>query len=650
MASTRRTEHDDGHLRDLQQSVACVLEELTNIPVAICLASIQAVTSSVQGVGRLRAYVNKHPSFLHDGSPHAPYIIQHLLLELAEHGVVVAIPCCTQCARPRHLVAKSGLCLSCNENRYKYVCDGCGRTQRRYKRTESGRMCLSCLRRTGNYSGVCVRCGRTAIINSRSADGALCQRCSTPHEPCIDCGRMRHPRKRHPEGPLCDACHSARRSRTRQCPLCRDTRIVNYSTGTSGIVCATCAGVSPKYACQSCGTEEELYGARCVNCELEKRLSLLFASGTNKTSEDFKTLQAYLSSTPNPRSILRWIGRSASSSILADLIKSGEPITHESLTSYPDQPARRIRTLLIAANVLGPRSEDVDRFATWIDFTMESAHPDDRLLVAQYGKWNCLPFITQTYEDGKDARAASHWQRHKVLLLQRLLHYTRSNGQTLTTLNQSTIDAFIRDFPSTKRALASILNWTYRNKFTKISGYVTDDTLPTSTMTASEHSRIIERLTNDSHIKLRTRVMGLFVALYGLTATRVVKIKRSDLFWRGSAAYVYVGSNPLRIDDNLAVIVSEYIYGLPSGDNSASDWLFPSTFPGLHIHQDSFSRDFSSLGFSCVALRNAARLNLASHAPVAVVAQLTGVGKNVAARWATVAGAAWATYPSLRRN
>lgn len=635
-------------LNELQNELIVRLHNLTGISESVLRLAILRVIKTQRAAQRTRAYVRRHPQFLTEGSPHTTALVQKLLTELADLHVPVVKPKCLQCGGEGAIIAKSGFCTSCNSKRYRYLCYGCGTKRRIAIRTDSGRLCSSCARRLGRFIAKCSICGNRRSVNIRTYGGPVCQLCSTLSEPCIDCHRFKYPRKRHIAGPLCNACHASRRRVKRTCPGCSDERIVNYSAPSGEIVCARCAKADPIYSCRKCGTENDLYGKYCAPCELECRLNTILPEEDRSASERNQRLYSFLRASPTPAVTARWLTQSASGTALQELLSRDQPITHEAIDSYPDQSAKRIRALFVAAGILAIRDDQIDRFSDWFERFLTETEPQFRLVVSRYARWVAYPAIHLAKSDGRSLRSACDWQRFKIRLLNRLLTHLNTNGHTLENVTQDDIDTFLAGQSSTAIATSALLNWANETKLAPIPGFRTPRALPRSLVSEEEHRRLLERLMIGSDIDLRTRITGLLVGLYGLPITWIARIARSDLDITDNGVHLSIGQSPLWLEDRLARLLMSYLNQVPRTEPASTDWIFPSFTPGHHIHPSTLTHNLRAVGFSTKEIRNAARLNIAAHVPVAVFSSLTGVAPNVAARWATVAGATWSSYPGLR--
>lgn len=89
-----------------------------------------------------------------------------------------------------------------------------------------------------------------------------------------------------------------------------------------------------------------------------------------------------------------------------------------------------------------------------------------------------------------------------------------------------------------------------------------------------------------------------------------------------------------------------YLHLRPNQDtgNGGSQWLFPGTMPGQHIHADAMMSQLRVLGIDLGGARNTPLRSLVQELPSTLVANALGCSYQVIHKHAADAGAPMASY------
>ena len=215
------------------------------------------VTGAASRRGALRQ-LDRHlaacPDALASGSADAPLALITLAGLLAGAGHPgVRVPRCTGCGAEtvlRHRTDGGRLCDTCNRRSRQEPCAGCGRDRGVTKRTGQGPLCCSCAQPRKE----CAGCGQVRRVAARRGDGApLCKMCHrSPGRACASCGQVAPAYARTPAGPVCKACYTPP---SRACGECGEQRpIARRATAGEPDLCKRCAR-RPLAACAVCGQQ-----------------------------------------------------------------------------------------------------------------------------------------------------------------------------------------------------------------------------------------------------------------------------------------------------------------------------------------------------------------------------------------------------------
>jgi hypothetical protein len=152
----------------------------------------------------------------------------------------------------------------------------------------------------------------------------------------------------------------------------------------------------------------------------------------------------------------------------------------------------------------------------------------------------------------------------------------------------------------------------------------------------------LDRCLSDSTLPDDVRAAGALSLLYGLTVSRISRLRTSDLHRDGAATELLLGGHRLR----LAPAVTQLLNRCAS--NAGDSWLFAGGHPGSHaaagLHRKLKRHDLPDADRS----RAAALISLAAELPAPILADLLGLHINTATAWARHAQSDWGAYLAAR--
>lgn len=140
--------------------------------------------------------------------------------------------------------------------------------------------------------------------------------------------------------------------------------------------------------------------------------------------------------------------------------------------------------------------------------------------------------------------------------------------------------------------------------------------------------------------------------LYGLTPTRIVQIRTTDLDTRDGHTYLSAGRFPMILPGGLATLVcqvaadaAEHDHSLVCSPGQKDRWLFPGAAPGCHARASWITQQLNQeLGIFVRRARNAALCTLAQDLPAPVLADLLSMHITTAVRWTKLTSRDWTDY------
>lgn len=535
-------------------------------------------------------------------------------------------------------------------------CGICGDTKPIQARAANGLpdRCADCYR---NPITVCAQCGASrrtaAIIEGRR----LCAACYIPPtEPCAVCARPRPVHSRWPLGGVCEACDKRVTSAETPCPRCDITRPLIGADPEHGPVCGPCADPARPRWCTACRADADLLGdGRCTRCHLTERVTAVLGGDDSTATKSYQVLRASLTSTVRPRQILRWLERSGSAKLLRRLAATGAPITHRMLDDEPfTAGAHFLRRLLIDTGALPDRVDRLERLPIWADRLIEQAPPEHRALLSPFAHWHVLRRLRRTVGDDTLQPGSAHHARCRILRARDLLAWLGQHGTALEHLTQTALEQWLDAGNDHRRHIDDFLDWSRER------GLIGDLRLPkrpgqqapTTFLDDDERIAQLSRC-HDPDLPADVAAAGALILLFGLMATRIARLKTSDVIDDGATVFLNINGHRLQLPSRITTLIRRQRDQPRPLDRiltstEPSPWLFPGQSITQPIHGSRLARRLRDHGITTNAGRNSARLALAAHLPAAVLADLTGTSISSAEAWKNWSKRDWIDYVATR--
>ena len=143
------------------------------------------------------------------------------------------------------------------------------------------------------------------------------------------------------------------------------------------------------------------------------------------------------------------------------------------------------------------------------------------------------------------------------------------------------------------------------------------------------------------------RGAGILLLLYAQPLVRVASLRTSDITMNGDHVSISLGKDPAAVPAPFAQLLLEHLGNRPNlqtGAGAHSEWLFPSTRAGQHLHPGTLMNRIHDLGIDLLGACNRAIADLVTEVPPALVADALGYSHRVAFKHAAAAGEPWARY------
>jgi hypothetical protein len=615
----------------------------------------------------------------------APPVVARLVGELRSRGSVLPVPACAQCQRTGLTlirVGTVGLCGRCRARQLAEACSACQQVRVVTARLADGRsLCFACAPRPAR---TCGRCGRIGPIARRatSVDPDICNSCfrppiaicsscghakpcyfaATPRPVCLSCspratsvcahcGQRRPPCARWSEGPVCEPCYRAALSRRGTCQGCNQPRRLVSPPGLDACLCADCAGTPPLARCAQCGTEDRPYHhGRCVRCVLAERAAALLGG----PRPDLRPVYDAIVGARQPYSAHNWLRSAIGARILADIAVTDAPITHEALDVLDTHPHSRavsfLRQTLVANQVLPARDDALVALETWVaDRLKQVADPARRRLLRSYATWRVLRRARTRAARTPRTRTATRHAKVCLLAAIALLAWLDERGVALGQVNQGDIDTWSAESGPAVHEAKDFLDWAATRKLAGPVDLAGRHRQQGGSLDAEQRWAIVDRLLHDDNLRLTDRVAGCLVLLYAQQLTRIVALTVAQVAVADDSVYLQLGASQAVCPEPLGDLLRQLATGERRpyngvGSPAQTPWLFPGLHPGRPLHPATLGQRLRNLGIPTMPARRAALMDLASHLPAAVLAELLHLHPTTAVHWVAAAGGDWNSY------
>jgi len=566
---------------------------------------------------------------------------------------------CGRMRRPTRRLPDGGvLCQGCAP-RPQHTCARCGRTRPAQCMTDEGPICNSCYAAV-KLSWVCGLCGAVRRRQHGSRLGPhLCRACrSALHHParaaCARCGRIRAVTAKWPAGTICSSCFHRSRQYPQPFAACGDVRVLVGTNEDLEWICGPCAGWHVEYRCRDCGQPGIKSKRLCSRCITRSELRGLLAGPDGQIPNQLQPLADALLSARDPRSVAVWLGKSSAATMLSELARSEQPITHDALDRLsPSRHADYIREILVRTAILEPRNEYLERLVPWVDHYLTDVPDHHARLLRAYAHWYLLHRARR--RKGLLPRSGADRIRTRVRVAHEFLAWIQSQGHTVATVGQDLVDNWLANGTAWHHEIRPFLHWAnQRGLSTGVSAPATKPAQPTVFLDEQTQLHQLHRCLTDDSIRIDLRAGAALMLLYGLNLTRILAITRSQIQHRSGETYLSLADHDLLMPPILAELLAQLPHRrrrstLPEPDTS-SRLLFPGRTPTRPVDAGIFANRLKRHGINIRGGRNTALIRLASELPAAVLADLLGVDIATATRWAKYAKRDWHTYIAERRT
>jgi integrase len=332
--------------------------------------------------------------------------------------------------------------------------------------------------------------------------------------------------------------------------------------------------------------------------------------------------------------------------VLHQLLASDADISHEALDAAGRPGAGMLRSFLVATGVLPERNERLHAFERWILRTSQTIADDgDRRSFTGFARWRHLR--RARHQDRTEAQFAG--QRRELAQVRALLHILHTQGLTVNSVEQATMDGWLAGGPTERHHVKAFLQWCRTNGTGKTLKILPPPAsgLPTVFLTP-EHERATllgQILDPQKNIEPGLRLAAALVIIYGFRSHEIRGLSLADITFTNESVWIHFGHEPLRLPDE----ISEYARQAAGRrrvmrfGGSAEDmhWLFPGPLHGHPIGAPALRKRLRVIGIRPRAARATALGQLAQQLPPPILARLTGLAPSTTVRWNAAVSASY---------
>ncbi|GAB3583378.1 recombinase XerD [Calidifontibacter terrae] len=454
---------------------------------------------------------------------------------------------------------------------------------------------------------------------------------------CARCQRLAgKARTTWPDGRICGTCFYEAMRTTGACPRCGDVRLLpGRDTSTEAPICGPCAGIG-NLTCDGCGQEAEHYRrGRCARCCLTEDLRELLLPGRTDPARAAKTVHL-LAAADRPESVLTWMRSGKVRDLLTRIGTAELPLTHAALDAEPaGRHVEHLRSILEHHGLLEARDHYLSLFERWLtDKLAPVTDPAIRQPVEQFGRWHHVSRIRKMNNVGTSrSRGPVHSSKQEVTETLKFLTWLHeAHAKHLPECNQQDVDEYLADGPTTRHLMRTFFVWADRAHVKQgiVIGHRTART--TRAITQDDRLAWIRTLLTGDHESLPYRVAGVLLLLYAQPLVRLSAVRVDAVISTPNGLAITFGTDPVPLPEPFAGLVREHLEARPNqrGANANSEWLFPGTRAGNHLHPNTFMDRLRALGVNLLGARNTALRQLVAQVPPPVVASMLGYSAQVA--------------------
>jgi hypothetical protein len=356
----------------------------------------------------------------------------------------------------------------------------------------------------------------------------------------------------------------------------------------------------------------------------------------------------------DPSRGIRWLRASPVARLLLSLLAAPE-VTHEALDAAAQGTAGRratdrLRGLLAASGALPFRDSGLSHYEDRVAEILAAVPAASQMAVRRYARWAVTRPLQERAASGETPSAdLIRWPLARIRAAAQFTAGLAAAGQSLGTVTQSHLDAWIAEIPGSGPVLRGFVNWAAAHGYMAAGLEIPwrSSREDRRGMHDEERLALAGRLLRTQEGDSRDRLGAVLILLFGQQATRVARLKTNAVSIDADGrVHIALGDTPVRLREplaHLAVTVAD------DARHAGSPWLFPGE--NGPMSSDRFRDRLGKVGVGSVQMaRNSALAAFAADVPPALLADKLGLSISAAVAWSKSVGAARADYAGLRNG
>lgn len=477
--------------------------------------------------------------------------------------------------------------------------------------------------------------------------------------PCARCGQLVAKIRVHwPDGPVCGACFTTATHTYGTCPDCdQPERMLPGLDDQHRPVCRDCAGITTNLTCNRCGREVERFRAgSCIRCTLREDLTDLLTPGDDLR---LHRLIDVLTSTERPESTYTYLRGARARALFEAIGDRRLPLTHAGFDALPHSTAaEHLRAMLVHHRMLPSRgNETLVRFEQWIATRITTLPRDGTSQwIERFATWHHLKRVRAKAIDPEvNLETVTHAAKQEITEAGKFLLWLRAeHGATAETLRQLHIDAYLAAGPSTRKSIRNFVRWLNhqhpQRHFDLDAPFRPAHSTPM--LTQAQRIELVRNCLEHDHITRSTRIAGLILLLWAHPVNKIVALRRDQLTTTPDGMLLRLGATATAIPEALTALFWDHLQHPDNQNttNTGTDWLFPGTRAGAHLHPATLSTRLKVLGIDAQRARNATLRDLTHQVDARTLIDLLDYSPGVITQHAARAATRMADYIDLKNQ
>lgn len=430
------------------------------------------------------------------------------------------------------------------------------------------------------------------------------------------------------------------------------------SSSTREPICRDCAAITTDLTCTRCRREAERFRAGlCIRCVLTDDLTAVLRPGDDLR---LHRLIGMLADTGRPESIYTYMRPGTKARELLEAIGDRAiALTHEAFDALPRSNAvEHLRALLVHHRMMPARgSETLARFEQWLAARI-MALPDDGTsrLIERFATWHHLKRVRAKAADPEtNLETVTHAAKQDITEAGKFLIWLRQHHNAgAEDLQQFHVDDYLSGGPSTRKHIRNFVRWLNTHQSRRTSEldapFRNAQTIPI--ITQVQRTELVRNCLEYHHVAGSTRLAGLILLLWAHPLNKIVMLRREHLATTPAGMLIKLGATPASVPEALTEMFWQQLQnpGNHNTANTGTDWLFPGTRAGRHLHPDTLAERLHILGIDPQRARNATIRDLAQEVDARSLMDLLGYSPGVIAQHAARAAVPMSDYIVLKNS